>query len=139
MLSAIASTLGFLRSGLIAGVARGATWAVGAAINLPRAIKAAVNGYRGRTVVLKMWAFDDRMLSDIGVTRGDLGAALASDLSTDPTTRLRIMAVERRAGIKAQARERVEANRLAEIEAAARIAVGEAIEPTTACASPAAR
>ena len=135
----VSSAFGFLRSTLVAGVARGTTWAAEAVVNLPRTVKAALNAYRSRGVVLKMWEFDDRMLSDIGITRGDIGAALASDLTSDPTMRLRIMAVERRAGIRAQARERVEANRLAEIEAAARAAIGEAIAPETACASPAAR
>ncbi|MDR3375145.1 MAG: DUF1127 domain-containing protein [Ancalomicrobiaceae bacterium] len=139
MLSAPSSTLGFLRTTFVAGVVRGTTWAAEAVVYLPRTVKYAIHAYRNRGVVLKMWQFDDRMLSDIGITRGDVGAALASDLTSDPTMRLRIMAVERRAGYRAQARERLEANRLAEIEAAARTAVGEAIAPEAACASPAAR
>lgn len=41
---------------------------------------------------------DDRMLADIGITRGDLNDALSSRPWEDPTTLLRARALERRLG-----------------------------------------
>ncbi|MEJ1157699.1 DUF1127 domain-containing protein [Prosthecomicrobium sp. N25] len=61
---------------------------------------------RNRREVADLLEFDDRMLADIGLMRGDVTSALASPLDVDPSTRLRIFAVERRAGMRAQAMER---------------------------------
>ena len=62
--------------------------------------------YRNRRAVIGLLDFDDRMLADIGLMRGDVTSALASPRDVDPSTRLRLFAVERRASIRAQARDR---------------------------------
>jgi uncharacterized protein YjiS (DUF1127 family) len=49
---------------------------------------------------------DDRMLSDIGLTRSDVRSAWSEPLWRDPTARLKLIAVERRAAFQAMARER---------------------------------
>lgn len=64
--------------------------------------------YRHRRVVRELLAFDDHMLADIGLRRGDVTAALALPLGSDPSTRLRILSVERRAGTRALRREALE-------------------------------
>lgn len=61
-----------------------------------------------RRRVGSMLDFDDHMLRDIGLTRGDVVASLSGPTFDDPSTRLRVLAVERRAGARAQARERME-------------------------------
>lgn len=66
---------------------------------------------RHRRVVSTLLAFDDHMLRDIGVTRGDVAACLALPPLRDPSTRLRILAVERRAAGRAQRREVMDAVR----------------------------
>jgi uncharacterized protein YjiS (DUF1127 family) len=83
-------------------------------------IKSLVRSWRNRRVVGDLLEFDDRMLADIGLMRGDVTAALSSPSGTDPSTRLRIFAVERRAGLRAQALER-EARRAARL-------TGESVE-----------
>ena len=60
---------------------------------------------RHRRAVRDLLHFDDHALADIGLTRGDVVAALGGPLREDPSTRLRILAVERRASRRAQARE----------------------------------
>lgn len=67
----------------------------------------ACRAYFNRGQVFQMLDMDDRMLRDIGLTRGDVVSVLSGPLHLDPTTRLRIFAVERRAGNRAQARERL--------------------------------
>lgn len=62
---------------------------------------------RNRRRVGSMLEFDDHMLRDIGLTRCDVAASLSGPLLEDPSTRLRVLAVERRAGQRAQARERM--------------------------------
>lgn len=78
---------------------------------------------RNRYDVLQMLEMDDHMLRDIGLTRTDVTSALSSPVMMDPSTRLRVFAVERRAGNRAQARERLaEVEALKSIETAARCA-----------------
>lgn len=72
-------------------------------------VRAMWKARRNRRVVGTLHGFDDRMLRDIGLTRGDVAAALAGPAFGDPSTRLRIFAVERRAGRRAQVREWLEA------------------------------
>ncbi|MCE1234811.1 MAG: DUF1127 domain-containing protein [Hyphomicrobiales bacterium] len=67
--------------------------------------------YRHRRVVRDMLGFDEHMLRDIGLTPGDVAAALSMPLLDDPSTRLRILAVERRAAFRAQRRETLRALR----------------------------
>jgi uncharacterized protein YjiS (DUF1127 family) len=106
MTSASFTNLGTIFTATTAVVARGVMGTAMAILRFPANLKAAVQAWRNRSHVLSMTEMDDRMLSDIGLTRSDVASALASPLTTDPTTRLRIIAVERRAGNRAQARER---------------------------------
>jgi len=62
--------------------------------------------WRNRRVVAQLLASDDRLLADIGITRGDVQSALTVPLERDPSTRLVVLATERRASRLALARER---------------------------------
>lgn len=92
-------SLGFV-SVLLAGVARAGA----------NGVALVVKGWtlhRHRRAVKEVWRLDDHMLRDIGLTRGDVASALATPYGRDPSTRLRILAVERRAGHRAQRREAI--------------------------------
>ncbi len=56
---------------------------------------------------------DDRMLSDIGVSRGDVESAFAEPVWRDPTTRLALMVTERRVGSRNLRAEALEADKAA--------------------------
>lgn len=79
--------------------------ASGVVANAVANIGRAWTAHRHRRVVRDLLAYDAHMLRDIGLTPGDVTAALAMPLLDDPSTRLRILAVERRAGFRAQRRE----------------------------------
>ncbi len=101
-------------------IARGLRVAVFAVVNWTGSL---VRGYLNRRTALEMMHFDERMLKDIGLTRGDVHASIIEPMGADPTVRLRILAVERRAANKAQAAERLAGLRTehaAHAEAAAR-------------------
>ena len=66
---------------------------------------------RNRRAVAGLLQFDDHALADIGLTRGDVAAVLSGPVFEDPSSRLRILAVERRAAKRAQVREWWEAGR----------------------------
>ena len=69
------------------------------------AVKAAWRAWINRREAMATVAqMDARMLADIGLTRGDVRSALAEPLWSDPTIRLRLYAVERRAALRARAR-----------------------------------
>ena len=91
-----------IASVLLAGVARAV--ANGAAL-----VGKAWTLHRHRRAVRELWRVDDHMLRDIGLTRGDVAAALSLPLDKDPSTRLRVLAVERRAAHRAQRREAIAA------------------------------
>ena len=57
---------------------------------------AVARAYKGRRDMDMLAGFDDRMLADIGLTRGDLRDAAAEPLWHDPTTVLVMRARERR-------------------------------------------
>lgn len=63
------------------------------------------NTWKNHRMMTKLSALDDHMLKDIGLTRGDVRMASALPYSDDPTARLRVLAVERRASERAWARE----------------------------------
>jgi uncharacterized protein YjiS (DUF1127 family) len=71
-----------------------------------RAVRALVAGaaYRARAArkhrqdMIPLASADDRMLADIGLTRGDVRDAFAGSLWEDPTILLRSRALERRLG-----------------------------------------
>ncbi|SHO64209.1 protein of unknown function [Pseudoxanthobacter soli DSM 19599] len=80
--------------------------AVGGLRVVAKAIAAFLEAARNRREARALLTMDDCMLRDIGITRGDVHSALASAPRRDPTARLRILAVERRAAAKAALRER---------------------------------
>ena len=59
-------------------------------------IKRIDRGMRNRQAARVLARFDDRMLADIGLTRGDLRDAYAQGVWEDPTNLLRARALERR-------------------------------------------
>ena len=59
----------------------------------------------GRRAANQLLDLDDRMLRDMGVTRGDVRAAMALPVRTDPSRHLFAVAEERRAAMRDQARE----------------------------------
>ncbi len=68
--------------------------AMGAAV--VRAGRACVDAWRHRHDVSVLATFDDRLLADIGLTRGDLNDALSEPLWRDPTSVLARRYGERR-------------------------------------------
>jgi uncharacterized protein YjiS (DUF1127 family) len=61
---------------------------------------------RNRRSVAKLLEWDERMLRDIGLTRGDVCAVMALPAGRDPSNRLNELSAERRAALRADARER---------------------------------
>jgi uncharacterized protein YjiS (DUF1127 family) len=68
-------------------------------------VRAAWKARRHRREVGRLLALDDHGLRDIGLTRADVLLSLAGPAFADPSTRLRILAVERRASRRAGLRE----------------------------------
>jgi uncharacterized protein YjiS (DUF1127 family) len=60
---------------------------------------------QNRRSVGRLAEWDDRMLSDIGLTRGDVHAALAGRVAEDPSARLEVLSSERRSAARARRRE----------------------------------
>ncbi len=69
------------------------------------AIKAAV---ARRKVMGHLAGFDDHLLRDIGLTRGDIDAVMYRSLRDDPTLRLALMVREARLGRRAAVREQLD-------------------------------
>ena len=61
---------------------------------------------RNRRSVAKLLEWDERMLRDIGLTRGDVCSVMALPARQDPSYRLNELSGERRAALRADARER---------------------------------
>ena len=61
--------------------------------------------YLGRRAANQLLDLDDRMLRDMGVTRGDVRAAMTLPVRKDPSQYLFAVAEERRAAMRDQARE----------------------------------
>ena len=74
-------------------------------------VNAVIRHLRNRSDVRRLMALDEHMLSDIGLTRGDLRAAIRTSGRIPPLTRLTLLAVERRATARALAAERLGRNR----------------------------
>ncbi|MFG1464356.1 DUF1127 domain-containing protein [Xanthobacter sp. DSM 24535] len=66
--------------------------AVGQALKVVRAME-------HRRAIRPLWAMDDHMLRDIGLTRGDMHDAAAEPILADPSVLLVRRAVERRAAV----------------------------------------
>jgi uncharacterized protein YjiS (DUF1127 family) len=64
------------------------------------------NAVKNRRSVARLPKWDDHMLSDIGLTRGDVRSALAAPFSEDPSDRLGALQGERRSAARATALER---------------------------------
>lgn len=58
--------------------------------------RAAWRAWRNRRVAWRLARLDDRLLADIGLTRGDIDRALSLPLSQDPTRELYRISWERR-------------------------------------------
>lgn len=71
-----------------------------------RHLAALWTAFRNRRAAFRLLEWDDRMLRDIGLTSNDVRSALAGHLNDDPTARLGDFSNERRAAIRATARER---------------------------------
>ena len=71
---------------------------------------------RNRRSVGRLLEWDDRMLRDIGLTQGDVRAALAARGAEDPSRRLGLLSGERHAAIRANAREEAARRRLRVLE-----------------------
>jgi uncharacterized protein YjiS (DUF1127 family) len=65
--------------------------------------------FQNRRSVKRLLEWDSRMLQDIGVTRGDVVAAMSGSIKEDPGYRLSVLAVERRAASRAASQERLNA------------------------------
>jgi uncharacterized protein YjiS (DUF1127 family) len=63
---------------------------------------------QNRRSVKQLLEWDSRMLNDIGLTPGDVLSAMSGPVGEDPSYRLSVLSVERRAAIRAAARERLE-------------------------------
>lgn len=72
---------------------------------LAKRISSVWNFWAYRRTMTQITTLDDHMLKDIGITRGDVQAATTLPYSDDPTSRLRMLALERRASELAWARE----------------------------------
>ncbi|MEM1048844.1 MAG: DUF1127 domain-containing protein [Pseudomonadota bacterium] len=74
-------------------------------------VKAVARWYTNRRQTRLLLEMDDRMLSDIGLTRGDVRAALRTAGTIPPLERLRLIAVEKRATARALAADRLNRSR----------------------------
>ncbi|BCJ91682.1 hypothetical protein IZ6_24170 [Terrihabitans soli] len=77
------------------------------------AVSAVVNRYQAARSLSQ---FDSRMLADIGLTPGDVDSAFAEPIWKDPTRRLAVIAVERRAAARALRLGRIHNHQKAEAE-----------------------
>ena len=71
---------------------------------------------QNRRSVKQLLEWDARMLNDIGLTPGDVLSAMSGPVGEDPSYRLSVLSVERRAAIRAAARERLEFANTAKIK-----------------------
>ena len=74
------------------------------------------NAAKNRRSVARLLEWDDRMLSDIGLTQGDVRSALAARFSEDPSQHLGLFSGERRFAVRANARERIAQRRSSGLE-----------------------
>ena len=88
MTQAQITTPGSTLTSPFAAVARGTVAAVKAPVAGLAAIYRAWRGWRNRAPVMALMELDDRMLSDIGLTRNDVTSSLAAPLTQDPSARM---------------------------------------------------
>ena len=70
---------------------------------------------QNRRTVAKLLEWDERMHRDIGLTRGDVRSVMAMPSGEDPSYRLSELSSERRAALRAEARERAALTRPARV------------------------
>lgn len=63
---------------------------------------------RNRRAVVRLLEWDAHMLRDIGLTPGDVHAALSVPMSDDPSRHLSALSQERRRAVRANAHDRLE-------------------------------
>jgi uncharacterized protein YjiS (DUF1127 family) len=63
--------------------------------------------WQNRRAVAKLAGWDARMLGDIGLTASDVSSALSLPATEDPSARLEALSAERRAGLRAAARDQL--------------------------------
>lgn len=71
-------------------------------------VNAIVNRYEAGRALARL---DSRMLADIGLTETDIGSAFSEPLWRDPTRRLAVISIERRAAMRAARRKPVATER----------------------------
>lgn len=76
-----------------------------AVLSVGKRISSVWNFWAYRRTMTQLVTLDDHMLKDIGITRCDVNAAATLPYSNDPTSRLRMLAQERRATERALAKE----------------------------------
>lgn len=69
-----------------------------------RAVATAFRNRQNRIALRELMHWDDHMLADIGLMRDDIRCALFTGRCFEPTRRLQILAVERRATARADAK-----------------------------------
>ncbi|MCX5495495.1 DUF1127 domain-containing protein [Kaistia dalseonensis] len=79
-------------------------------------VTARVRAWKNRRSVARLLEWDDRMLSDIGLTQGDVYCAMSARADEDPSVQLSMLALERRFAHQAQMRDRL--NRGSEVRVA---------------------
>ena len=77
-----------------------------------------IRAWKNRRDVARLLHWDQHMLSDIGLTQGDVYCAMAARVDEDPSVQLSMFALERRFAHEAQMRDRLE--QAAELRARAR-------------------
>lgn len=65
------------------------------ALSVARSVTSMFRFWSYRRSMTELVTLDDHMLKDIGITRGDVRQGILQPYSDDPTTRLRIQAMER--------------------------------------------
>lgn len=94
----------------------------GATVAATRVVVRAWAAWQHRRAVANLLMYDDRMLGDIGLTRGDVVASLSGSPFEDASHRLDELARERREGRTAQRREAVrEARAFAPVDGGDRV------------------
>jgi uncharacterized protein YjiS (DUF1127 family) len=70
-------------------------------------VAALVVAIRNRRAINRLLEMDERMLTDIGLTRGDVYSSLSGPIETDPSVRLTSLWSERRHAAHQSARQRL--------------------------------
>lgn len=68
-----------------------------AALSVVKRMSSLLDFWSYRRTMTELVTLDDHMLKDIGITRSDVRKGILQPYSDDPTTRLRIQAMERQA------------------------------------------